>query len=211
MQMPTRARLNSDKFCAKRYEVGDQTDATRTAAHPIRVATLADAPQLQALIARSIRTLGAGDYTGPQIEAALTGAFGVDTALIRDETYFVALDADDRIVGCGGWSYRRTLFGSDTRRERDEARLDPLTDAAKVRAFFIDPAHARRGIGRALLERCEQEASSAGYTRCELMATLPGQRLYARYGYEAAPSIEHPLPGGLTITFVPMLKILRRV
>jgi GNAT superfamily N-acetyltransferase len=174
----------------------------------IRVAVPADTPRLHPLIARSIRTLGAGDYTAPQIEAALTGAFGVDTSLIRDGTYFVVLDGDDHIVGCGGWSRRRTLFGSDARVERDESWLDPRVDAAKIRAFFVDPDHARRGIGRLLLERCEQEASRAGFTHCELMATLPGQRLYARYGYEPGASIEHPLPGGLTITFVPMRKAL---
>jgi GNAT superfamily N-acetyltransferase len=185
-------------------------EATRHAGYRIRVATLADEPQLRSLIARSIRALGADDYTPAQIEAALTGAFGVDTSLIRDATYFVALDNDDRIVGCGGWSRRRTLFGSDARAERDESWLDPATDAAKIRAFFIDPIHARRGIGRSLLERCEQEATRAGFTRCELMATLPGQRLYSRYGYESGASIEHPLPGGLKITFVPMRKALVR-
>ena len=186
----------------------NETEATRQPLYRIRVATLADEPQLHPLIARSIRALGTDDYTPAQIEAALTGAFGVDTALIRDATYFVALDGDDRIVGCGGWSRRRTLFGSDARAERDDSWLDPATDAAKIRAFFIDPVHARRGIGRSVLERCEQEIARAGFSRCEMMATLPGQRLYARYGYESGAAIEHPLPGGLTITFVPMRKAL---
>ena len=183
-------------------------DATGKESYRIRVATLADEPQLHPLIARSIRALGADDYSQAQIEAALTGAFGVDTALIRDGTYFVALDSEDHIVGCGGWSRRRTLFGSDARAERDDSWLDPATDAAKIRAFFIDPMHARRGLGRSLLDRCEQEIARAGFARCEMMATLPGQRLYARYGYESGASIEHPLPGGLTITFVPMRKAL---
>jgi len=176
--------------------------------HRLRPAVLDELPALQTLIARSIRTLGAHDYSAAQIEAALQGAFGVDTALIRDATYFVAVDGHGRIVGCGGWSRRRTLFGGDARAERDDSWLDPRTDAAKIRAFFVDPDHARHGIGRALLERCEQEAARAGFNRCELMATLPGLRLYARYGYIAGPSIEHPLPGGLTITFVPMSKSL---
>lgn len=174
----------------------------------LRPAVLSELPALQSLIARSIRTLGAGDYSAAQIEAALQGAFGVDTALIRDATYFVVLDGSERIIGCGGWSRRRTLFGGDARTERDDSRLDPRTEAAKIRAFFIDPEHARRGLGRLLLERCEQEAASAGFSRCELMATLPGRRLYARCGYEAGPAIEYPLPGGLTITFVPMSKSL---
>ena len=144
-----------------------------------------------------------------QIEAALTGAFGVDTTLIRDGTYFVAETRDGSVVACGGWSRRRTLFGSDTRAERDESWLDPKSDAAKIRAFFVDPAHARRGIGRAILARSEADAMRAGFASFEMMATLPGMRLYERCGYVAEPAVDHPLSGGLTIRFVPMRKSAR--
>lgn len=172
----------------------------------LRVATLEDEPALRALIARSIRELGAADYSAEQIEAALQGAFGVDTLLVRDGTYFVAVGGSGDLLACGGWSRRRTLFGSDARDGRDESLLDPGTDAAKIRAFFVDPAHARRGLGRAILERCEAEARSSGFTACELMATLPGVRLYEKFGYRAGGAIDYPLPGGLHIRFVPMSK-----
>lgn len=174
--------------------------------YELRKATLDDQPALQQLIARSIRALGAGDYSQDQIDAALGGAFGVDSGLIRDGTYFVAVTGTGEIVACGGWSRRRTLFGSDERADRDESNLDPRTDAAKIRAFFVDPAHARRGIGRALLERSETEAMQAGFEVFELMATLPGVRLYEKFGYEAGEAVAYPLPGGLTIRFVPMKK-----
>lgn len=174
--------------------------------YQIRPATFADEPALRDLIARSIRGLGGGDYTPDQIEAALQGAFGVDTALIRDETYFVITTGGGEIVGCGGWSKRRTLFGSDARGDRDDSYLNPQSDLAKIRAFFIDPAHARRGLGRLLLEHCESQAVQAGFRGFELMATLPGKRLYEKYGYAPTQPIEHPLPGGLAITFVPMTK-----
>ncbi len=172
----------------------------------LRKATLEDQPTLRELIARSIRELGSGDYSREQIDAALRGAFGVDSALIKDGTYFVVVTDTDDIVACGGWSKRRTLFGSDAREGRDESNLDPTTDAAKIRAFFVDPAHARRGLGRALLERSETEAMNAGFSVFELMATLPGVRLYEKFGYQAGESVTHPLPGGLTIRFVPMTK-----
>ena len=172
----------------------------------LRKATLDDQRALQQLIARSIRALGAGDYSHEQIDAALRGAFGVDSGLIRDGTYFVAVTDAGEIVACGGWSRRRTLFGSDERTGRDESSLDPRTDAAKIRAFFVDPAHARRGIGRALLERSETDARKAGFTVFELMATLPGARLYEKFGYQAGEAVAYPLPGGLTIQFVPMTK-----
>jgi GNAT superfamily N-acetyltransferase len=172
----------------------------------LRAATLDDEGPLRELIARSIRALGAADYTPAQIEAALQGAFGVDTALVRDGTYLVATGETGRIVACGGWSRRRTLFGSDARGDRDESWLDPRSDAAKIRAFFVDPAHARRGLGRLILERSEAEAARAGFSAFELMATLPGVRLYAACGYVAGAAIDHPLPGGLSIRFVPMRK-----
>ena len=173
----------------------------------LRTATLADVPALRALIARSIRALGAADYSPEQIEAALEGAFGVDTTLIRDGTYFVAVTAAGEAVACGGWSRRRTLFGSDARTDRDESWLDPRTEAAKIRAFFVDPAHARQGLGRAILERSEAEARQAGFSSLTLMATLPGVPFYARLGYVPGAPINHQLPGGIEIRFVPMSKV----
>jgi GNAT superfamily N-acetyltransferase len=111
---------------------------------------------------------------------------------VRDGTYFV-VEAEGRIVGCGGWSRRRTLFGGDAHVERDAAELDPRTDAAKIRAFFVDPAHARRGVGRMILEHCEAEARSCGFSRVELMATLPGVRLYAAHAYVPGTPVQHQL------------------
>jgi len=171
----------------------------------LRQARLSDLSSLEALIAASARALGAADYSPAQTEGALRGAFGVDTQLIRDGTYFVVEQAG-QLVACGGWSRRRTLFGSDARPDRDAAELDPGMDAAKIRAFFVHPNFARRGIGAAILERCEQDATAQGFKRFELMATLPGVRLYAARGYIAGDPIEWPLEKGLTITFVPMSK-----
>jgi GNAT superfamily N-acetyltransferase len=174
--------------------------------YQLRTATHADEPALRALIARSIRTLGAGDYSAEQIEAALQGAFGVDTALIRDETYFVVSTEAGELVACGGWSRRRTLFGSDQRAERDESWLDPQRESARIRAFFVDPAHARRGLGRAILDHSEAQAAAAGFSSFELMATLPGVRLYEKCGYLAGGEVDHPIGEGLSIRFVPMRK-----
>jgi len=171
----------------------------------IRNATPADQPALEALIARSARGLGAPDYTPAQIEGALRGAFGVDSQLVADGTYFVVED-DGEIAGCGGWSRRRTLFGGDTHVQRDAGMLDPAVDAAKIRAFFVDPAHARKGIGRRLLDHCEAEARAAGFTRFELMATLPGRKLYEVCGYVAGTPVRHELAPELAIEFVPMRK-----
>jgi GNAT superfamily N-acetyltransferase len=176
--------------------------------YQLRVARLDDEAALRALIARSIRHLGASDYTPAQIEAALKGAFGVDTSLIRDGTYFVIEAEAGQLVACGGWSQRRTLFGSDARAERDESRLDPRRDAARIRAMFVDPEHSRRGLGRTILERSESEARAAGFSRFELMATLPGVRLYEQCGYRPGEVIEHPVADGLVIRFVPMSKRL---
>ena len=173
--------------------------------YQLRQAILDDQAELEELIARSARTLGARDYTSRQIEAALLGAFGVDTQLIADGTYFVAESAG-RIVGCGGWSRRRTLFGSSARAERDDIELDPRTEPARIRAFFVDPEFARQGIGRALLERCEAEARAHGFSRLELMATIGGVPLYRAFGYTARQPVQYELDPDLTIEFVPMGK-----
>src|SRR5882724_7242917 len=173
----------------------------------LRKATLAEIPQLEALIARSARGLSAEDYRPSQIEGALRGAFGVDTQLLADQTYFVAEEAG-RMVGCGGWSYRSTLFGGDARTGRDSSILDPRTQAAKIRAFFIDPVDARRGIGTLLLEHCESEARARGFSRVELMATLPGVKLYAARGYVGAPMVRFDVGHGESIEFIPMSKAL---
>jgi GNAT superfamily N-acetyltransferase len=174
--------------------------------YQLRTATHGDRAALQTLIARSARALGARDYRPEQIEAALQGAFGVDSQLIDDGTYFVAETRDGELIGCGGWSRRRTLFGGDSHAERNAAELDPRTDAARIRAFFVDPGHARQGIGRALLERCESDARARGFSRFELMGTLPGVRLYQALGYVAGELMHYPVAPGVTIEFVPMRK-----
>jgi GNAT superfamily N-acetyltransferase len=173
----------------------------------LRAATRADQDALRVLIARSARELSAQDYSRAQIEGALQGAFGVDTQLIDDGTYFV-VEFEGRPVGCGGWSRRRTLFGGDAHRERDAGELDPRVDAAKIRAFFVDPDHARRGIGRTLLERCESEARGRGFRRLELMGTLPGVRLYEALGYKRGAMVHYPVADGVNIEFIPMSKEL---
>ena len=173
----------------------------------LRKATTTDIPALNALIARSARGLSTADYRPPQIEGALRGAFGVDSQLLADETYFVVEDSGE-IVGCGGWSFRSTLFGGDARAGRDSSILDPKTQAAKVRAFFVDPSHARRGIGSLLLTHCESQALAYGYSEVELMATLPGAKLYAARGYAAGASVLFEVGAGESIEFIPMRKRL---
>jgi GNAT superfamily N-acetyltransferase len=173
----------------------------------LRQATFEDVPLLQSLIARSARILSAAEYRPAQVEGAIKGAFGVDTQLLADRTYFVAED-DGELVGCGGWSYRATLFGGDARGDRDSSLLDPTNQAAKIRAFFVDPAQARRGIGSLLLERCECEARARGFSRVELMATLPGIKLYAARGYIGADMVRYEVSAGEFIEFIPMHKRL---
>jgi GNAT superfamily N-acetyltransferase len=168
-----------------------------------RRACLADASSIEGLIAVSARALGTDDYSAEQIEAALLGAWGIDTELIRDGTYFVG-DVEDALVLCGGWSRRATTFGGDAYDRRESRLLDPRTEAARIRAFFVHPRWARRGLASRLLALCESEARAAGFAVAELVATLPGERLYARHGYVSAGRRGYDLPGGRSIDFVPM-------
>ncbi len=176
----------------------------------IRRATLEDRAALERLIAESARGLSRGDYTDEQVEAALASVFGVDTDLIHDGTYYVA-EVQDGPVGCGGWSKRRTLFGGDRFAARDSGHLDPSREPAKIRAFFVRPDWARRGVAGAILETCEREAQAEGFRSLELMATLPGVPFYAARGYEGAERVSYETAAGITIEFVPMWKELKEV
>ena len=169
----------------------------------IRKATLDDVSAIKVLIATSARVLGSGDYTSEQIEAALLGVWGVDTEIIRDGTYFVG-EAEGDLVLCGGWSRRATLFGGDAYAQRESRLLSPQTDAARIRALFVHPKWARRGLGGRLLRVCEDEATAAGFVAAELVATLPGARFYARYGYISTGRRSDALSSGVSIDSVPM-------
>ena len=161
----------------------------------LRLAVPTDVPVLTALIAASVRILQAADYTESQREGALASVFGVDTQLIADGTYFVA-EVDGTIVACGGWSKRKTLFGADHCAGREDSLLDPECDAAKIRAFFVHPEWARRGIGTQVLEACESAAAEAGFQRFEMGATLTGVALYKARGYREVERIGVPLSNG---------------
>jgi len=176
----------------------------------IRPATLSEVPALQALIAASARQLQTDDYTAEQIEAAIRTVYGVDSVLIEDGTYFVA-ESDSNpgeFAGCGGWSKHKTLYGADHYTSRDDELLNPATDAAKVRAFFINPAYARRGVGTAILDACESAARDAGFRRCEMGATLTGVKLFAARGYREIERISIPVGGDTTLGVVRMEKPL---
>jgi GNAT superfamily N-acetyltransferase len=142
-----------------------------------------------------VRGLGAGYYTPGEIEAGLRHVFGVDTQLVTDGTYFL-IEHDGAPVACGGWSGRRTLFGGDQHKSGIDARLDPSRAPARIRAFFVDPAHARRSLGRQLYEVCAAAAREAGFTTLELMATLPGVPLYTALGFEPLEHVAVPTPSG---------------
>jgi GNAT superfamily N-acetyltransferase len=198
---------------------------TRVAKHAeiyLRLAVPEDIPVLRQLIEASVRGLQTEDYTQAQMEGALQTVFGVDSQLIADGTYIVAeadaeaSEAGSRgdpgakkqklIVGCGGWSKRKTLYGSDHWSGREDALLDPQKDAAKIRAFFIHPAWARRGVGSLILQACEDAARAAGFTRYEMGATLTGAKLFGARGYLAVKPISIPLTNGETLPVIHMEK-----
>src|SRR5262249_39183354 len=149
------------------------------------------------------------DYYDPhQIDLSVRSVFGVDRELIEDGTYFVA-EIDERVVGCGGWSKRRTLYGASVYgQSRNSELLDPATDPAKVRAFFIHPDAARQGIGSSILRACEDEARSMGFRTAEMMSTLPGVPLYSACGYSGDERVEIPVGEGVTIDCIKMGKDL---
>ena len=170
-----------------------------------RLATLEDIPQLNKMIALSVRGLSTDYYTAAQIESAIKYIFGVDTQLVIDGTYYVA-EIDCGIVGCGGWSKRNTLYGGDQHKDAEDPLLDPNHDAARIRAFFVHPDHARKGVGRHIMNVCEAAAKANGFKSFELGATLPGVPLYLAMGYHAVTHAEAKLPDGEVLALIKLTK-----
>jgi len=173
----------------------------------LRPARLEDLPVIEALIARSALELSAGYYTPAQVAALLRYVFGADTQLIRDGTYFVCEADGGVLVAAGGWSRRGTLFGADRMKTVEDPLLDPATEAARIRAFFVDPAWARRGLGRRLFAECQVAARSAGFRTLTLVATLPGEPLYRALGFELAERFALRLPDGTEVPVAHMTRL----
>jgi GNAT superfamily N-acetyltransferase len=180
----------------------------------IRKATAADVPRLREVIEASVRGLQAADYSPAQIEGALQSVYGIDSQLISDGTYLVAEVFDSKnkpeIVACGGWSKRKTLYGGDQYAAREDSLLDPQQDAAKIRAFFVHPKWARRGIGSLILQACENAALEAGFTRLEMGATLSGVAFYKAKGYAALENLQTSLGNGEALPIVRMAKEFKK-
>ena len=175
----------------------------------IRLATPPDVPALRELITASARELSRGFYTPEETESAIRHVFGPDSRLIADGTYFVA-EEEEALAGCGGWSRRRTLYGGDQTKTGEEPLLDPATEPAKVRAFFVHPDFARRGVGSRILEACLAAARAAGFRRVELAATLPGVPFYAARGFLERERLEAPMPDGRGLPIVRMEREIDR-
>lgn len=177
----------------------------------LRLATDQDVPALRVLIEASVRGLSGGVYSPSQIESALRFVFGPDSQLIADGTYYVVVAPPGQLVAAGGWSRRQTLYGGDQMKGSADPLLDPRTEPARIRAFFVDPAWARRGLGRRLFERCAGDAVVAGFQAFELMATLPGEPLYRALGFREVDRLEARLPDGTLLPVVRMARPLATV
>jgi GNAT superfamily N-acetyltransferase len=175
----------------------------------LRLATVDDVPAIRALIDASVRVLGAAYYSDEQIASSLRWVFGPDTQLIADGTYYV-IEAEDAIVAAGGWSRRATLYGGDQMKGTDDAALDPEREPARIRAFFVHPAWARRGLARRLYDACADAARTRGFTALELVSTLPGEPLYRALGFAPVEELVHEMPDGVGLPVIRMRQALPR-
>ena len=173
----------------------------------VRAARPDDIPAMEALIARSGIELSEGFYTKEQAAAVTRHVFGVDTQLVADQTYFL-IEQHGKLVACGGWSKRSTLFGADRAKHGADPLLDPATEPARIRAFFVDPPAARQGLGRLLLQHCSGAAAAGGFHMLELAATMPGVPLYLACGFEVVEPFEITLPGPIQIPLARMRKAI---
>lgn len=173
----------------------------------LRVALQADIPAMEALIARSGIELSKGFYTDEQARAVTHHVFGVDTQLVKDQTYFV-IEQNAKLVACGGWSKRATLFGADRTKTDADPLLDPATQPARIRAFFVSPDTPRQGLGRMLLQHCAAKAAEGGFRTLELAGTMPGVPLYLACGFQVVEDFEITLPGDIKVPLSRMRKAI---
>jgi GNAT superfamily N-acetyltransferase len=174
----------------------------------IRTAIPADLPAIEAVMRASMAALGANFYDERQTASAVRYIAVADPQIVADGTYFVVED-EGEIVACGGWSGRKKLFSGTSDQDAVEGWLDPQKEPARIRAMFVLPSHARRGIGRMIIDRAEAEAAAAGFSMCELMATLPGVPLYRACGYEPLETVEIELPDGMRLECLRMSRCVK--
>lgn len=174
-----------------------------------RKARLSDVDNLERLITKSAKSINSAYYSKIEIDAALGNAWTVDRQLIIDNTYWIVENLEGLVVGCGGWSKRKLLFGENDALHSSDNELIPGVDSARIRAFFVHPDFTRMGIGKRLLEKCELEAKSFGFDSLELVATLSGEKLYSSNGYTPNKAYDIDLGNGITNKVVSMYKSLK--
>lgn len=181
--------------------------ASRGSEHPslpaMRVAVTADREDILALQRISLRVLGRTHYSERQIESYLRHTETLEHYLVADGTYYLALEGG-RVAGCGGWSLKSPAYAAVTGEDRDAAQAD----LPRLRAMYVHPEFARRGIGRMLVAGIEHAIMAAGFREARVDATLPGLPLYERCGYRAVGETSAELPDGLRLRFVCMRKRL---
>jgi GNAT superfamily N-acetyltransferase len=178
----------------------------RSGTPPLRPARLDEADAIEALMKASIRELFPHFYDARQTASSVVYVGEVDRMLIADGTYYVA-EAAGEIVACGGWSRRDRLYTGSGDGADDARLLDPTSEGARIRAMFVRADWTRRGLGRAILDACQSAARSEGFTRLQLLATLPGEQLYRAFGFEPTGDSQMVrLPDGVLVECVPMAR-----
>jgi GNAT superfamily N-acetyltransferase len=171
----------------------------------LRLARPEDATVIDRLMKGSIRGIFPLFYDDRQTVSSMRYISAVDWMLIEDGTYFV-IEEDGELIACGGWSRRNKLYSGSGAGSGDARRLDPAVEPARIRAMFVRPDRTRRGLGSQILRACEVAARAEGFTMLALMATLPGLRLYERYGFRVIEWTDIPMPDGVTIAGASMTK-----
>jgi GNAT superfamily N-acetyltransferase len=169
----------------------------------LRVATPADANVVESLMKASAAVLFPRFYDARQSASAIRFVAQVDPLLLADGTYFL-LESGREAVACGGWSRRDRLYTGSGETAGDARPLDPAREPARVRAMFVRPDWTRRGLGRRILQACEDAARREGFTQLALVATLPGLPLYLAYGFQRLDDVDVALPDGVLIPCVSM-------
>ena len=171
-----------------------------------RKAEIQDIPAIKELMDLSISKV-LGKLTDKKELEASFESMGLDTKLIEDNSYFLIFEADN-LIGSGGYSIRKTLFGGNHTPNRSDDLLVPGKEPSKIRAMYTHPDWIRKGVGSMILELSENESKKLGFNKAELMATISGILLYQDRGYEVDKEIEYESRAGNKVRMYRMFKNL---
>ena len=163
----------------------------RTQVITIRPADASDCSAVDRMLSQSYTKLLKASYPPSVQVTAIPIISRANPSLITSGTYYVAVGADDELLGAGGWT--RSIKGRGI---------------ADVRHVVTHHAHLRQGVARRLMMGIFSEARLAGITRMDCLATRTAVPFYEAMGFEVDGPVQISLRPGIDFPAIRMARDL---